>query len=102
MDYCGPNGIPHSRFLGWSEDDQDKALAWQRHVALACAGCGTREAEWEADPLAWMGDIVHCPGCAALEQERENIPPESPRGLRVRLVPRAVAEARAARGEGMT
>ena len=101
MAYCAPKGIPHSRFLAWSEDDQDKALAWQRHEALACGGCGTREGEWEADPLAWLGDIVHCPGCAALEQERENIP-EGSRGMRVRLVPRAVGEARVARGEGVT
>lgn len=100
MDYCAPKALRHSLFLAWPEDDQDKAMAWQRLQAAECSGCGTRADEWEADPLAYLGDIVSCPGCVALDQERDNVP-EGTKGVRLRLVPRAVGEARVARGEGI-
>lgn len=92
MDYCAPKGIPHSRFLSWSEDDQDKALAWARLTAEVCSGCGTRPEEWTDDPFAFVGDQVRCSGCEVLEQERENIP-DGARGVHVRLVTRAYGEA---------
>ena len=101
MAYCAPKGIPHSRFLDWPPDDQDKALAYQRFVAETCGSCGTRPEEWEADKFAFVGDQVHCSGCAALDQERENVP-EGAKGVHVRLVTRAYGEARVARGEGVT
>ena len=47
LDYCAPRGIPHSDFLNWEQDDQDKALAWQVDEADKCPGCGTRS--YEAD-----------------------------------------------------
>lgn len=73
MAYCVPLGIPHSAFLGWAEDDQDKALAWQREQAQVCKGCGTRDEEWQRNRLAYVGQQRTCLGCMALEQEAENI-----------------------------
>lgn len=83
--------MAHSVFLGWSDLDQDKALAYQRFADETCAGCGTRDDEWEADRFAFVGDQVRCAGCEVLEQERENIP-EAAKGVHVRLVTRAYGE----------
>lgn len=79
-----PLGIPHSEFLSWSEDDQDKALAFQRAQLEICSTCGTREAEWEADRFAYVGEAVRCPGCEVLEMERDNVP-ENAKGVHLRL-----------------
>lgn len=53
-----------------------------------CRGCGTREAEWQENPDAYVGDIRYCPGCARLEAERDNMPdsPNERRGMTPRLV----------------
>ncbi len=88
-----PLGIPHSAFLGWSEDDQDKALAWSAEQRLHCPGCGTRKDEWEADPFAFISGSERCPGCELLAQERKNIEEEGSDGVRVFLVPRHLATA---------
>jgi hypothetical protein len=104
MDYCGERGIPHSTFLGsrrpgvWTDDDQDKAIAWQRHKKAICPGCGTRAEEWSDDRHAFVGDQVRCLGCEVLEQERENVP-EGAKGVHVRLVTHAHG-IELARGEG--
>lgn len=63
MDYCGPAGIPHSRFLGWSQGDRDKALWWSIHRRQRCPHCGTRPEDWEDDPNAFVAEPVHCRGC---------------------------------------
>lgn len=92
-----PHGIPHSRFLAWPEDDQDKALAYRREHALACSGCGTRRDEWEhlerdedGDPLLPYLSVRHtCPGCLALEEERAQVAQDA-KGVKVGLVPREV------------
>lgn len=73
MAYCVPLGIPHSEFLSWSEEDQDKALAYQRAMRELCS-CGTREAEWEEDKFAYVSDHRQCPGCELIEMEKDNLP----------------------------
>lgn len=90
--YCVPNGIPHSRFLSWEEDDQDKALAYVRDKALVCNGCGTKRSEWSEDRHAFIAQQRRCPGCERLEMERDNVPPDA-KGVQFFLVPRALAEA---------
>lgn len=85
-----PAGIPHSVFLSWDEDDQDKALAYRREQATVCTGCGTRRAEWEADRFAYVAQSHQCPGCEVLSQEQDNVPPKA-RGVHSYLVPRAFA-----------
>jgi predicted Fe-S protein YdhL (DUF1289 family) len=92
--YCVPLGIPHSRFLSWSDDDQDKALAWQREQRKVCRGCGTRKEEWDRDKFAYVGETTYCPGCDLLAQEQENLQEMEERGQKgvgVRLVPRELA-----------
>lgn len=88
-----PLGIPHSEFLAWSEEDQDKALMFQREMATVCKGCGTREADWAENPDAFVGDIRECPGCARLEDERENA--EGLKGAHLGLVTQEQALAKA-------
>ena len=90
--YCTPLGIPHSEFLSWPDDDQDKALAYQRDKATVCAGCGTRPREWVGDRFAFVAQSTVCPGCEVLAQEQKNIP-ERQQGVRLFLVPRELAEA---------
>lgn len=88
-----PLGIPHSVFLSWDETDQDKAIEWSLDKASRCSGCGTRKEDWKRDPLAFIGQVEVCPGCAALEQEHENISSAEQegaklKGARVFLIPR--------------
>lgn len=94
LDYCVPLGIPHSRFLAWDEDDQDKALAYQAEMRTVCPSCGTREADWERDPDAYVGDLRFCEGCARQERELENKPDDA-KGLHPRLVTLEYAKQRA-------
>lgn len=88
-----PLGIPHSEFLSWSEEDQDKALAFMREKATICRDCGTRLDDWDPDKgghrHAFVGDVQRCPGCELLEQEQENVRRDmtSMRGIKVRLKP---------------
>lgn len=78
-------------FLSWDEDDQDKALAYMREQATVCTGCGTRQADWDLDRFAFVAQAHQCPGCEVLAQEQDNVPDKA-RGVRVFLVPRALAE----------
>jgi len=97
--YCVPLGIPHSRFLGWDEDDQDKALAYLRDVAQVCGGCGTRASEWATDQDAFVGWVTRCEGCKRIEEEREHL--EGEKGAHVGLMPQAEAIRRMELGEGV-
>lgn len=71
MRYCGPRGIPLSRFLEWDELDQDAALMWQAHESRRCTGCGTHPDEWDETRGgrrdAYVAETVVCPGCRALD-----------------------------------
>jgi hypothetical protein len=71
MRYCAPRGLPHSVFLSWSPDDQDKALAWLIDEESRCSECGTVPAEWLAAdgkklavPPPYEADVDFCGGCA--------------------------------------
>jgi hypothetical protein len=90
LSYCVPLGIPHTIFLGWDPDDQDKALAYQRDLRGRCNGCGTRKEDWADDPDAYVGWHDTCPGCERLEQERKNVA-EGAQGVHFRLLPREMA-----------
>jgi hypothetical protein len=93
---CRQYGISHSHFLGgaarWTDEDQDKAVEYERYLRAKCGACNTAAAEWENDPFAYVGHSWRCPGCEVLEQERSGIP-EGEKGVHVGLVPRDVAEA---------
>lgn len=86
MAFCNKHGIPHSDFLGWDQDDQDKALGFEREQAKVCPGCGTHSEVWEKDKFAYAPNSWQCPGCELLERERETIP-EQARGVKVYLEP---------------
>lgn len=87
-------------FLSWNTEDQDKVLAYQHWVRMACPDCGTREEEWAEDADYFIGDLYHCEGCDRMQQEQSNIP-DGAKGVHVRLLPKAVALARIERGEGL-
>lgn len=80
MTYCGERGIPHSVFLEWSNDDQDKALAWIAVRGQACGRCGTYPDEW-VDPATGMtvgerpytAEAIKCHGCSELEAELKDL-----------------------------
>jgi hypothetical protein len=88
----GPRGIPHSWFLGgphrWTEDDRNKALAWQELQRQTCV-CGTRGEEWNpakgGSRDAYEAEIVTCPGCAAIERAQEDESTRTLKGRQVRL-----------------
>ena len=93
LDYCVPLGIPHSAFLAWDEDDQDKAIAYTLEMRRVCKSCGTRADEWTNDKDAYTGDLYRCFGCERIEQEQDNVPDDKTkaRGVKVRLIPRTFA-----------
>lgn len=86
-----PLGLPHSEFLSWSEDDQDKALAYRRWKAEECPGCGTRKSKWDADRFAYVAQTERCLGCELISMEHENVP-KGEKGIRIFLVLRSYAE----------
>lgn len=61
----------------WSDEDQDKALAFEQEQARVCRGCGTRSEEWDpkqgGDRFAYVANHRYCPGCEVLHQEGRNI-----------------------------
>lgn len=71
--------------------DQDKAIAWIREQRKICSGCGTRKSEWEHDRDAYVGHIEYCEGCARIAQEQENVQGSGRKGLKVGIVPFAMA-----------
>lgn len=93
--YCVPLGIPHSEFLGWSDDDRELALLYLRYRSSVCSGCGTRAEDWERDTDAYITDVEVCPGCERVEMERENSMAKR-KDARIQLLPRIDALARVA------
>jgi hypothetical protein len=73
MEFCAQHGIPHSVFLGWKIDDQDKALAWMLYERSRCPRCGTFPEEWldedgrNVEPPPYYLRTRACLGCATLE-----------------------------------
>lgn len=78
--------MPHSEFLGWSEDDQDKALAWADFARAEererCRSCGTRLSDWLDEHGRWLSEPLfepvrdQCPGCERAHAKREEISDE--------------------------
>jgi hypothetical protein len=96
MDYCGPHGIPHSAFLGWSDSDQQKAIWWMARSDQRCSGCGTHPDDWNEDlgghPDAYHPEERVCPGCqrrsiAQDQLDKARTAGESKHGVRVVLIP---------------
>ncbi len=99
LDYCGPRGLPHSEFLTWSEDDQDKALAWLRAEQAKCSECGTVPEEWVAGdgvrpaiPPPYEVDTMVCYGCEERERfgrylDGERGEGSGPEGVKIVLRP---------------
>lgn len=54
--------------------------------AKVCQQCGTREEEWEEDRYAYISDMKRCPGCELLEMERDNVPTDNAKGVKVFLL----------------
>ena len=94
MDYCGPKGLAHSRFLGgpdvWTDEDRNKALAWAHQQNCTCGTCGTRPEEWDPakggrrDAYEFTASI--CPGCEHLERTRDEMGSEDWKGQRGKQV----------------
>lgn len=83
-------------FLSWSEDDQDKALAWLADEAAHCGTCRTRADEWDpargGDRYAYVVEPRRCAGCEALGQarrelQRDNEHEDQLLGVHLALVP---------------
>lgn len=93
-----PLGIPHSDFLCWSEDDQDKAIAWNIEDRTRCKRCGTKPFEWldengrEIIPPPYEATDRRCMGCATLDQHRSEIPSELKSSIDAYLVPGTEAD----------
>ena len=76
IDYCAEQGIRHSEFLEWDEDDQAKAIVWLEEKNLKCPDCGTRREE--SDPK--LGGTLHayhverftCYVCKNIEDEYDD------------------------------
>jgi len=90
--YCVPIGIPHSVFLGWSDDDQDKALAWVSAEAEKCSRCRTTAAEWDpkqgGSRTAYVADESRCLGCEVLDMAARDLGDEQDTlGMKLGLVP---------------
>lgn len=90
MEYCGPLGIPHSRFAGWDRDDRDKAVVWQARKRQACPSCRTRPDEWDekvgGSNTAYRAEIKACRGCEVVAGGQAQITKEHGNGAYVALV----------------
>lgn len=79
----------------WTNEDQDKAIAWQREQTKLCPNCRTRQDLWagsDHEHPPYIGQQHHCPGCDALEQEQKNIPEQARHSVTAFLVPAHLAE----------
>jgi len=72
MSYCAPLGIPHSEFLGWNEEDQDKALSWHQRDKETCSRCGTHPSDWKLVRFPFTAQLEICLGCEMLDWMRKD------------------------------
>lgn len=69
MRLCKEWRIPHSEFLGWSTEDQKKALGHFFYEALRCGSCGIHPTDWpDPDEPVFEATSLFCPGCYELER----------------------------------
>jgi hypothetical protein len=90
--YCVPLGLPHSVFLGWDPDDQDKALAWGAQEQAKCQRCRTDPAEWDpklgGSRTAYIVEDRRCLGCELLDMaSRDLSKQQDTAGIHLGLVP---------------
>lgn len=96
MAYCGPRGVPLSKFLTWHQTDQDAALAWQAHESRRFPD-GTHPDDWNEERggsrRAYHSHVDVHPGAALLEaaQQSEDFAAAG-RGAHVHLVRGASAD----------
>lgn len=68
MEYCGPRGIPWTKFHTWDQASRDAALLWQKLQNETCNQCGTHPDDWDPDKgghiHAWVATKHPCKGCA--------------------------------------
>lgn len=86
MAYCGPKGIPLSAFLGWSQADQDAALAWSAHESRRCQSCGHHPDEDRPHT-----HVNVCSGCRAVDAAGKSEAAKVP-GAHVRIAHGAPSE----------
>ena len=90
MSYCGPQGIPRSRFLRWPQRDQDDAMAWALHERTRCPSCGTRPEDWDPEQGgrddAYRAELHKCWGCDAKASAEKKIREDMGPGVFVTLV----------------
>ena len=93
MRLCNEWHIPHSEFLKWAVEDQNKALAFFAYERQRCGSCGVHPMDWP-DPTEPVFDAVAetCPGCAEtdryqryLQEQAERLPKSAADGVRVVL-----------------
>lgn len=107
MAVCAAYKISHSHFLGgprlWTQDDRDKAIAWQIRQAETCRSCGTHPAEWDerkgGHRHAYEAVIRICPGCEVRERTEVELQEGKYKKVRGKLVvmkrnPRAASKRR--------
>jgi hypothetical protein len=69
MRLCKDWRIPHSEFLGWSVQDQQKALGHFFYEAQRCGQCGIHPTDWpNPDEPTFEATALFCPGCHELER----------------------------------
>jgi hypothetical protein len=85
VSYCYDQGIPHSEFLEWSDEDRAKILAYKLNEAERCSSCGTTQFEWEENQKAYAPTERFCPGCYLREVASEDV--EGLPGTTITLIP---------------
>ena len=105
LDYTAERGIPHSEFLGWDEEDQEKAIVWLTEQRLKCPDCGTREDEWNpkmgGELAAYHVYTYQCMVCKSIEDAHKDArikdgkrKGQLPPGFKARLIPNHIWQAR--------
>lgn len=100
MSLCDEYGIPHSEFLGWSDEDRAKTLAYRYEKSDRCVMCGTAPWEWEGNKNAYTHEDRFCMGCYIkhmANEDRKRLPGTTVELVRVtpkRLAQQEIMEAR--------
>lgn len=73
MRVCEKYQISYSEFLGWDDDDQDLAIAYEIFQADKCGRCGTSRERWESDRFAYEPVVERCRGCEMMEKQQQTL-----------------------------
>lgn len=98
MAICAKLGIPHSEFLSWPDEEQDKHLALYLHEQGRCPHCGTVPDDWLDDdgeyiePPPYVAVSHLCGGCQTIQDKIAEIPEKDRGKYHVTLQPRSVSE----------